>query len=538
MHQHTSAPTGDSDARLLEVLHGTAPGTSLGAPADPALAPADPDPDPASGAAALLLARHWQALHAYTALFTPSGRTAGMAAAAVFARLASAPPERPEPPAGPPAPAALRPRLLVEARRVLAEWARPGRVAAALPGVRAPAEPAESRRLVALAFHALPEDAQVLLWHREVEAEGLSVPAALLALDPREAGWRLDEARTLLRAGCADAHQALAPDRECRHFGRLLDLSLRRTGPLIPDIRRHLARCAFCRRSADQLRQADGRLPLLLAEAVLGGGAERYLETRPGRLRAAAGSPPGTGAHRERLRRAGRHARAVRRRLAHPALRRPDGGTLLTGLGFGLSALLLAAAVSGLWPAADGGDRAAGPQAPPTATAAPPPAPAGHPEDGAALRTRLRTAAPHGGVLCVDVRGGAGDGAALTLAACTGAVTQTWLHEPDGLLRSAAAPELCADSGRPDGSVALAVCRTGPEVRYDVTVRGAVVPRGDAALALAAVTAEPGSDLVVRLREAASEQRWLIDGPGGEGAAHAAGTQPAAPGPLWGAGAA
>ncbi|WP_236244309.1 hypothetical protein [Streptomyces sp. CC210A] len=77
MHQHTPAPPGDSDARLLEVLHGAAPGT-----------PADPD------ATAVLLARHWQALYSYTALFTPSGRTAGMAAAAAFARLATAPPDR------------------------------------------------------------------------------------------------------------------------------------------------------------------------------------------------------------------------------------------------------------------------------------------------------------------------------------------------------------------------------------------------------------------------------------------------------------
>ncbi|OII66501.1 RICIN domain-containing protein [Streptomyces sp. CC77] len=520
MHQHTPAPPGDSDARLLEVLHGAAPGTL-----------ADPD------ATAVLLARHWQALYSYTALFTPSGRTAGMAAAAAFARLATAPPDRPAQPAGPPAPAALRARLLVEARRVLAEWARPGRAAAALPGVRAPAEPAESRRLVARAFHGLPEEAQVLLWHREVEAEGLSVPAALLAVDPREAGRRLDEARALLRDGCVDAHHALAPGQECRHFGRLLDLSLRRTGPLIPDIQRHLARCAFCRRSADQLRQTDGRLPLLLAEAVLGGGAGRYLETRPGRLRAAAGGPAGAGVHRERLRRAGRHARAVRRRLARPGLRRPGGGTLLTGLGFALSALLSAAAVSGLWPEGDGGDRGAGPKAPPSATAAPPPAPAGHPEDGAALRTRFRAAAPQGGSLCLDVRGGALDGAALMLAACTGAVTQTWVHEPDGLLRSGAAPELCADSGRPDGTVALAVCGAGPEVRYDVTLRGAVVPRGDAGLALAPVTVEPGADLVVRLRGGAPDQRWLTDGRDGRGSARPARAQRAAPGPVWGAGA-
>ncbi|MCH0540185.1 ricin-type beta-trefoil lectin domain protein [Streptomyces sp. MUM 203J] len=537
--QHDHSPlSGGSDERLLGRLRDAG------------------DPFPT----AALSARHWQSVHDYVALFAPSGKGSGAVTSAVFGQVLETLRRSEEPPVS----VALRPHLLGEARQVLARWAGDQRVAAVLPGLRAPGAPAENRQLIAHAYRGLPAAAQVLLWHREVEAEGLSIPAALLGIDPRDASPRLDEARALLREGCVIAQHDLAPDRECRHFGKLLDISLRRTGPLIPDIQRHLAACSHCRYAADQLRQSDGRLPLLLAEAVLGGGAERYLEGRPGRRRVrdeSTGPGPGAGggAGARVLRRAGRHARAVAARRRAPrsrGWRRPGGGALLTGLGVALSVLLLAAAVSGLWPdeqgggggaeaarpaepgepgsagasgapegsGGTGGDGGAGapgdpgasggpgaPGASATATPAPPPAQAGHPTGGVTLRTRLRTTRH----LCLDVPGGARDGAGPVLAACTGSVAQTWLYEPDGLLRNAAAPHLCLDSGRPDGTVVLAPCRTGPGVRYDVTLQGAVVPRGSATLALAPVTAEEGAALVVRLREDTPEQRWLTDGQAG-----------------------
>lgn len=42
-------------------------------------------------------------------------------------------------------------------------------------------------------------------------------------------------------------------------------------------------KCGYCRYAADQLDQSGGRLPVLLAEAVLGWGARPYLDSRPGR---------------------------------------------------------------------------------------------------------------------------------------------------------------------------------------------------------------------------------------------------------------
>ncbi|MFB9388843.1 RICIN domain-containing protein [Streptomyces coeruleoprunus] len=431
-----------------------------------------------------------------------------------------------------------------------------------LPGIQAPAGPPDNRRIVARAFRSLPADAQVLLWHREVEAEGLSIPAALLAIDPRGAAERLAEARELFRERCASVHQELAPDRECRHFGRLLDISLRRTGPLIPDIQRHLAQCPYCRAAADQLRQSDGRLPLLLAEAVLGGGAARYLESRPARARAYGrqGGGPGEG------RRAGRHSRAVRRRAeASPggaallragaavragaaSLRRRAplrNGAVLAGVGAAVGGVLVVALVAGLWPEGGTGDGAAGTGgaagaavtggAPGPGAMSPsgagttgpgtgaghgeggvqgagpgvpqPPAPAGHP--AGPLHTRLRNAEAG---LCLDIRDGrALTGAELTLAVCSGERTQQWTYDPDGLLRSGAAPQLCPDAQRLDGTVVLAVCGAGG--RYDLTVQGTVIPRWNEDLALAPVSPTAGTGLVVKVRDDSHAQRWLTDAP-------------------------
>ncbi|MFJ3162148.1 ricin-type beta-trefoil lectin domain protein [Streptomyces kanasensis] len=578
--QNSHGPiSGSSDARLTAALH-------LGA------AERDPDPFPA----AALMARHWQPVLDYASLFTPSRATAEIVAATAFSRSletlratggsnGGGSSGSGTPDGGPSAggtigegntglgnaglgntgfgnagrgnagggnsdgaATALRPLFLVAARRVLRAWAASTPLTAALPGIQAPAEPGDDRLLTARAFRALSVPAQVLLWHREVEAEGLSIPAALLAVDPRGAAEALAEARERLRAGCVAAHHELAPDAECRHYGRLLDISLRRTGPLIPDIVRHLARCPHCRYAADQLRHFDARLPLLLAEAVLGEGAARYLDSRPARRRPRGG--PG-GGHR-----AGRHAAALRGRVA-AGLRwrgavpgRGSGGTALRTSGAGVAvaatvaAVAVAAVAAALWPdgagpptarppagtatpTADGAPTPLPPRTapPPPAVTPPPPAQAGHPAPGA-LRTRLRGTGAGGA--CLDVRGGTpAAGAELVVAECSGAATQLWSYEPDGLLRNAAAPGLCADAGRPEGTVVLGACAPGsPDVRYDLTVQGTVVPRRDARLALAPAVPAAGASVVVRLRDGTPAQHWLTD------AADSAAPPPATPGAV------
>ncbi|MEE1755841.1 RICIN domain-containing protein [Streptomyces sp. SP18CS02] len=501
--------------------------------------------------AAALMARHWQPVSDYLALFTHSDRATAMLTSAAFDRAL-------EGLRGTGAVAALRPYLLATARQVAEEWASDPRVTALLDGPRPPRRPAENRLLVARAFQAMTGPAQVLLWHTEVEAEGISIPAALLATDPRRASGELAHARDIFRSGCASAHRELAPDQECRHFSRLLDISLRRGTDLIPDIERHLARCRYCRYAADQLRQTGGRLPLLLAEAVLGeGDARRYLDTRPGRnsARTRSGSADGRGAGRHTrttARASGR--RGVPRRIPLPAgLSLPGrpgargrgteaagGGALLVGLGIVMTGVLVAAAVAGLRPSghdtagpAVSGDGApsarpapgsrpsasvvtpAGPtpgNPPPAAT--PPPTSAAHPSGG--LLTRLRN---EGTGLCLDVRDGRPAlGAELTLANCSGSPTQQWTYAEDGLLRNAAAPDFCPGSQEPAGVVVLRSCagRTAPaadSVRYDLTVQGQVIPRWNDALALAPATMEPATSVVVRVRDRSAAQRWLTDSP-------------------------
>ncbi|CAL9445819.1 RICIN domain-containing protein [Streptomyces sp. enrichment culture] len=606
---HGPVPAG-SDAQLLAALRAgaTPPG-------------ADPLP------VAALMHRHWRPVHDYVSLFAPPsafGQSAALVTAAAFAealdalRDARIPADgRDNAPSGGGAgggagpggggggagagyDGALRVVFLTAAGRVLRRWAGDERVAALLPGVRRPAEPADDRRLTALAFRSLPAFAQVLLWHREVEAEGLSIPAALLGTDPRAVAERLGEARELLRARCVSAHHELAPDDECRHYGRLLDISLRRTGPLIPDIQRHLAGCAHCRHAADQLRRFDARLPLLLADAVLGEGAGRYVDSRPARRRQRGGADGGRGwrggdGGRGRGwrgggggRRAVRRSRAMGGRLAAWARRagvrwpgavregmrrvggaRAGGGRAGVGRGrwpagavaaAGLAAVVVTAALAAaLWPAGGlepSGRRAPGPgisvpgdagasrmpgtgASVPTGPGAPagggasvpgapgpggsgatPPAGAGPAGAGAlpptegALRTRLRPAAA--AWLCLDVRGGAPrPGAEVTLTPCSRALTQVWSYDPDGALRNAAAPRLCPDAGRPDGTVALVACAAdGAAVRYDLTVRGLIAPRhGATALALAPLGRAAGTPVVVRLRDGGPLERWLTDTP-------------------------
>ncbi|MFF9865151.1 ricin-type beta-trefoil lectin domain protein [Streptomyces sp. NPDC013953] len=439
---------------------------------------------------AALMERHWEAVCDYVALFVPrAGKTVSMAAAAAFGLGLERLREDTGGAGGAgggeagPAAGALRVHFLGAARQVLRDWAADARIAALLTGIQYPEEPAENRRLIARAFRALPAPAQVLLWHREVEAEGLSIPCALLAVDPRGAAARLAEARELLRAGCLSAHQQLAPDPECRHYGRLLDISLRRTGPLIPDIQRHLAACRHCRHAAEQLLHSDGRLALLLAEGLLGGGAERYLASRPGRARVRDQAQPAP-------KRPGRHSRGGRRRvaatgggrvlrLAAPALDGLRAGALRLGgaragaaggagagtadagvagaaaggraagsaasvaagrgaplfvsLGIVVTGVLVAAAVTALVDGGDAGDGGTGhragaqPGGAVTVPAPPAPAPAGHPTG---RPSDLPTQVPAGPIdfrlrnagsgLCLDLQDGrAVAGTELTLAACT-----------------------------------------------------------------------------------------------------------------------
>ncbi|MFD8812035.1 RICIN domain-containing protein, partial [Streptomyces sp. NPDC059627] len=300
----------------------------------------------------------------------------------------------------------------------------------------------------------------------------------------------------------------------------------RRGGGVLPHVQENRATGPNCGAAAAQLGHVDGGLGVLLVEAVLGWGARRYLDSRPGRKggeevpRTRAAARRGGGGGRRR-------ASAGTRILARipVAVRRPPGSwsskTLLTSVGVAGAGLLASVlAVSTLSGGGDGSDAVATAGLVPgdtepdaTPTSGPTSGTAGLP--AADHATRLRNAAAQ---LCLDINGEPKAGASVVLAVCSSASTQQWTYESDGELRSTAGKDLCLDSHADAGVVILGTCaeegaERGKDVRYDLTVQGELLPRWDETLALGTGGVDPGSDIVVKVRDHTSGQHWLTDTP-------------------------
>jgi hypothetical protein len=457
-------------------------------------------------AVALLMARHWRATFDYAAICLVSTESsAAMVAAAAFHRVL-----------GRPAAGALRPQLLAAVRDLVKEWAADGGISALLPelgkptggrGLRAARSVTPERRQIAeRAFRALPGASQCLLWHTEVEAEPITIPAGLLGVDVATASAALEGVREQFRTGCVRAHRELAPTRECRFYNRLLDVPIRRGGALLPDVQQHLTACRYCRHAAEQLSHFEGGLEVLLAETVLGWGARRYLDSRP--ARGGSGVVPC-----DRRRRGGRH-RPGRLDL-------PRGRAKAVAVGVGVTSLALLVTVltakgwteendvpgpHATWGAPSGRDVRPGAVSPPSSGGSPSAASAEAPVEIA--QGRLRNV-DRG--LCLDLRDGqVRTGVRAELAECSSAASQQWSYRDNGLLRSAADPTLCLDSDPDEGTVVLANCLAhAGEVRYDLTVHGELLPRGSEGVAVAS---GKGVSVVLDGRDGSEAQRWLIDG--------------------------
>ncbi|MER5547756.1 RICIN domain-containing protein [Streptomyces sp. NPDC002589] len=464
-----------------------------------------------------LLDRHWEAAFAYARLCTDGTRAAGMLTTAAFTRLFGESLRQNGPTA------AWRPEVLVAVRRIAAEWDTDGRrellhpeLRSGVGGERVAARllPPPGRRQLSRAFQRVPQTSRAVLWHTEVEAEPLALPAALLGLDEEDTRVELRRARQRLREECLQVHRELAPDTECRRYLRMLDVTFRRGATDIdPDLRRHLGGCAHCARTADQLTAFNKGLGLALAEAVLGWAAHAYVESRATRTE----QPPEQDAPRptagplpdeafqavETPRRAARARRARRRHLA-----------LAVGTVGGLVVVPLV-----LWAMPGSGDgaapargRASSP-APGKGTASPGASWAGaSPAGQGAVHGRLRDLASG---LCIDVVGKrAVKDAETELAACSATPSQQWTYETDGLLRNSAAPGLCLDSHL-GYSVRLTPCsatgETARNIRYDFTLQGTLIPRWNQELALTPAATDGSGALVLKNRAPGAAQRWSVD---------------------------
>ncbi|MET7569284.1 RICIN domain-containing protein [Streptomyces sp. NPDC005492] len=462
-----------------------------------------------SRAVALLLARHWRAASEYAVICLASAESsASMVATAAFHQVLG----------GRATSGALRPQLLVAVREMVKTWAAEERISALLPELRKPtggrglraARPgtSERRKLAERAFGALPGASQCLLWHIEVEAEPISVPAGLLGVEEVTASAALEQAREQFRAGCVRAHRELAPTPECRHYNRLLDVPIRRGGSLLPDVQRHLMTCRYCRFAAEQLSHFDGGLEVLLAETVLGWGARRYLDSRPGR------ALPGTSARRAR-RPMGRHRPTPDGPLAFPR-RHPKAA--LVGVGLTSLALLATVLVTKGWTEGGGTPDPQATWGAPSSSSTRPSPVAAPSSDGSASAAGagvvqqgvLRSLASG---LCLDVPGDRLEvGAAVALAGCSSAGSQQWSYDQDGLLRSLADPGLCLDSDTTAGTVTLAGCLVhAGEVHYDLTVRGELLLRWSQGLAVTPVNGKAGARLVAKDRDGSAGQRWALE---------------------------
>ncbi|MFF0160890.1 ricin-type beta-trefoil lectin domain protein [Streptomyces sp. NPDC005263] len=512
-----------------------------------------------------LLDRHWEAAFAYARLCTDGPRPAGMLTTAAFTRLFGESLRQTGPSS------AWRPHLLVTVRRIAAEWDTDHRREQLHPELRTDGNgdriaarmlPPANRRMLSGAFQRLPQSARCLLWHTEVEAEPLDIPAALLGLDEEGARVELGRARERLREECLQVHRELAPEQECRHYLRLLDVTYRRRGVDVDaDLREHLGWCRHCRDTADQLHQFNEGLGVALAEAVLGWGAQAYVEARahvhavpdgtmtppapvPDEFFGAmphtsiaepafagenfapfapdaapltppvpAGSRTGTRARSRGASRGSAH-KSPRRASRRRASRRNLTVAVLTVSGLIVLPLVLWSSIG----SSDGAPQADGLSAEPgtgsgTSTSDRSWVEAGDAQQGT-VRGRLHNVTSG---LCVGLVGGkAVEGAETALTTCSSDRGQQWSYEPEGLLRSADAPDLCMDSHL-GHSVVLAPCTAAAKsdsknIRYDFTLQGALVPRWDQDLALTPAATDASGALVLKNRDDSnSAQHWVID---------------------------
>lgn len=129
------------------------------------------------------------------------------------------------------------------------------------------------------AFHGLPEEAQVALWHTEVEGEPLLETGKLLGLEATKVAELSFSARDAIRAAQLLEHRAAITSPQCRWTTNRLNGYARHTlsQPDTTKVTEHLDTCDLCAGVAPAVLAVESDLPLLIATVVLGPAAEAYL---------------------------------------------------------------------------------------------------------------------------------------------------------------------------------------------------------------------------------------------------------------------
>ena len=173
---------------------------------------------------------------------------------------------------------AFRPYLLTLLRRQNSGGLRRGRRSKIDEGTGS-AFPAACIATTGKAFHGLPEEAQVALWHTEVEGEPLLETGKLLGLEATRVAELSFSARDAIRAAQLLEHRAAITSPQCRWTTNRLNGYARHTlsQPDTTKVTEHLDTCDLCAGVAPAVLAVEADLPLLIATVVLGPAAQAYL---------------------------------------------------------------------------------------------------------------------------------------------------------------------------------------------------------------------------------------------------------------------
>ncbi|HEX4789073.1 MAG TPA: sigma-70 family RNA polymerase sigma factor [Actinospica sp.] len=243
---------------------------------------------------------------------------------------------------------AFRPYLLTAMRHVARDWAEGDRHTLLVPDLVdvAPLEPdadpviaALERSLAGMAFMALPERWQAVLWQTEVEQEGPTQLAPQLGIDAAAVSALAYRAREGLKQAYLQAHITEIGSPSCRPFAERLGTHTRGKlhGREAAKVRHHLRHCAECVGLYAMLKYVNGNIPVVIGPAVLGAAAA----ARTGIMLVGAGSgAAGTGG-------AAAHHGVVPRALAKARHASPRQQAVAVGTTVAVAAAVVAFALTG-----------------------------------------------------------------------------------------------------------------------------------------------------------------------------------------------